>query len=472
MHAELKEFIAFKIEGRHFIVRVATLYSQPIAAEEYAWLAPLAGRSRAEATDEQYETLVRLRLIETAPLTEDERYAREKRIAENAIEAVQPFTSLELMVVQGCNMRCTYCFGDAGEYGQAGTMSRETAFRAIDQMAKTHQDKNTDGTPPTILFFGGEPLLNSKLILECADYCDTLFGKNVAHLGFTTNGFLLTDDLIDRLAEHQIQFAVSFDGPYQSVNRPLKNGEDSRAMVLDRLERVKRKYGKAAVIATYYPDQDPDAIERDLMAVGGLMYKINPVSGSFCRDIRADGETRHDYRAAEETQRLTLQALDAVHRRDERAFCGVLSNRYFGKFFQDACSSPALSLHASFCGMGRDMVTVTPDGTLYPCHCFIGQKHYCQGTLDAGYERGVFAHCVTTERRECRHCPMRYGCGGGCAATFSTMTEAASLPEPIFYVPESFCNTQRLKQRLHALIFWSLDENERHWALKSRAPST
>lgn len=37
-----------------------------------------------------------------------------------------------LMIVQECNLRCTYCYGDGGEYQDKGKMSLEVAQRSID----------------------------------------------------------------------------------------------------------------------------------------------------------------------------------------------------------------------------------------------------------------------------------------------------------------------------------------------------
>lgn len=116
MHVDLKEFTAFEVEGRYYIVRVATLYSQTVTEEEYTWLVPLEGHFQTEVTDEQFETLNRLRLVETKPRTKEEHYAREKRIAEHALASIKPFSAIELIVAQSCNMRCTYCFAGEGEY--------------------------------------------------------------------------------------------------------------------------------------------------------------------------------------------------------------------------------------------------------------------------------------------------------------------------------------------------------------------
>ena len=35
---------------------------------------------------------------------------------------------ITLMLVQGCNLACSYCFGDEGSYCDSGKMSKETAF--------------------------------------------------------------------------------------------------------------------------------------------------------------------------------------------------------------------------------------------------------------------------------------------------------------------------------------------------------
>ena len=46
------------------------------------------------------------------------------------------FSALTLMLAQECNMRCSYCYGEGGEYNNKGIMTENVAFQAIDYLVK------------------------------------------------------------------------------------------------------------------------------------------------------------------------------------------------------------------------------------------------------------------------------------------------------------------------------------------------
>lgn len=69
------------------------------------------------------------------------------------------FSALTLMLAQECNMRCSYCYGEGGEYNNKGIMTENVAFQAIDYLVKNSTDELLH-----IAFLGGEPLLNFPLL--------------------------------------------------------------------------------------------------------------------------------------------------------------------------------------------------------------------------------------------------------------------------------------------------------------------
>ena len=67
--------------------------------------------------------------------------------------------------------------------------------------------------PIMLAFYGGEPLLNLMLIKQSVEYIkEKAFGKNIK-FAITTNGTLLTHEIVDFLVENNFQLAISLDGP-------------------------------------------------------------------------------------------------------------------------------------------------------------------------------------------------------------------------------------------------------------------
>jgi len=65
-------------------------------------------------------------------------------------------------------------------------------------------------------------------------------------------------------------------------------------------------------------------------------------------------------------------------------------------------------------------MAVTPQGDLYPCHQFIGNRDFILGDVRRGVVNNKlsdeFRSLVLFSRGECRECWAKYYCSGGCAA--------------------------------------------------------
>lgn len=69
----------------------------------------------------------------------------------------------------------------------------------------------TRGSINTISFYGGESLIEYKLIKQVVEY---VRGKNVnINFAMNTNLTLLTEDILDFLIKYQFAITISLDGP-------------------------------------------------------------------------------------------------------------------------------------------------------------------------------------------------------------------------------------------------------------------
>src|SRR5438874_8529537 len=78
-----------------------------------------------------------------------------------------PLRALSLAVAQKCNLGCTYCYAQQGDFGASPrNMSLQTAIDAIDLMLR---DAST-GDRFNIAFLGGEPLANRSVIRAATEH--------------------------------------------------------------------------------------------------------------------------------------------------------------------------------------------------------------------------------------------------------------------------------------------------------------
>jgi len=116
-------------------------------------------------------------------------------------------------------------------------MNFDTAKKAIDYFL-SHSSKSLSRS---ITFYGGEPLLEFPLIKRCVSYANER-SKEKIHYGITTNGKLLSDEIIRFLKNNHITPSISLDGPRKTHNRYRKfiSGKNSYDIIIKNVERLKK----------------------------------------------------------------------------------------------------------------------------------------------------------------------------------------------------------------------------------------
>jgi len=151
-------------------------------------------------------------------------------------------TGLHIFVVSlRCEHSCPYCqvsrqSRDTDRYD----MSLETAERGLDMVFRS------PSPAIKIEFQGGEPLLNFGLIEEVVQRAKRRNREHQRNLGFViaTNLALLSDEVLDFCARHDIYISTSLDGPadLHNKNRP-RPGRDSWEKAVEGIRRVREALG-------------------------------------------------------------------------------------------------------------------------------------------------------------------------------------------------------------------------------------
>lgn len=156
-----------------------------------------------------------------------------------------------LFLTSRCNLRCRYCYADAG--CKAADMAWETARAAIDLVA---ENAGILGSSRFAVGFhgGGEPTMNWDLLVRSVDYTRDKARK----LGLEAEVFAATNALLrpeqrEYIVSNFSTVNVSLDGPpdIQDANRPQANGRGSFEGVSETLHFFDAKqfpYGIRATI--------------------------------------------------------------------------------------------------------------------------------------------------------------------------------------------------------------------------------
>ena len=156
---------------------------------------------------------------------------------------------LVINLTEDCNFRCKYCYlSESYAYTHNrtnSTISFEIGIKAISQYFEYLADvkKRIPSKKAAITFYGGEPLLEINLIREFVKYIEQ-YSPVPIEINMTSNGYLLTDEIIDFIVEHEINLAISFDGVQKDHdrNRVLPNDIGSFSKVRSNIARFVAKY--------------------------------------------------------------------------------------------------------------------------------------------------------------------------------------------------------------------------------------
>lgn len=145
---------------------------------------------------------------------------------------------LILLASEDCNFRCKYCY-EKFAHGTMKPKVRQGVKKLVEQRAQQLRELR-------ISWFGGEPLYGFAAIEDLGPY----FVDMAAQHGFklrghmTTNGFLLTDDVVTKLLAWDVtDFQITLDGPAEThdCSRPTREGEGTFDVIFHNLcEMAKR----------------------------------------------------------------------------------------------------------------------------------------------------------------------------------------------------------------------------------------
>lgn len=322
-----------------------------------------------------------------------------------------PIRALSLAIAQKCNLGCTYCYAQQGEFGGAAkNMPLGEALRAVELLTENAEP----GAKLNLAFLGGEPLVNRDVLraatrraLESAQARDATINFSI-----TTNGTLLTEDDANFFEDHGFAVSISIDGPRQvhDALRPFKDGRGSYDRVMQRVAPLLKLQRRMQVSARVTVTPRNLALREtldSLIAAGFHSVGFSPMLSA----PTGNGEMQAD------DLELMLGEMIECGREFERR--SRLRQRYPFANMVNAMREIHRGTHRPYpCGAGAGYLGVSAEGELAACHRFVGDDEGAMGSLAGGIDRGRQAEWLATRhvhRQEpCRSCWARYLCGGGC----------------------------------------------------------
>lgn len=151
-----------------------------------------------------------------------------------------------------CNFRCWYCYE---EHKSLSYMSENT-IRSISKFVENTIKKNSELKFLNLSFFGGEPLLEFKrVVVPILQQLDLICKENDVHLSvhFTTNGSLLTKDIMLFLKNYDAGFQITLDGgaEFHNKTRYFVSGKPSFDIILNNIKELAQMGMKVVLRINY-----------------------------------------------------------------------------------------------------------------------------------------------------------------------------------------------------------------------------
>lgn len=354
-------------------------------------------------------------------------------------------TSIVLQVTQNCNLRCDYCVYSGSYHNRVHSnkrMSFELAKKGIDFLA-VH---SADCEMLHIGFYGGEPLLEFELIKECMEYAAIRCKGKKIYYNLTTNGTLVTKEMIETFQKYDVHLMVSLDGPKKihDASRKGSSNQGSYDRLIKNLEMVKNEvpefFDKNIIFNTVLNPERGYSCVVDFITGNELLKNkqflmsiITPINSKEKKELSEQFivEERYEYFL------MLLSKIGEFSTERLSPFGKMASIRFSEMRFQKNLKSsgelPQKHHHPGPCIPGSFRLFMNADGNFFPCERVCETTDYTNiGNIYDGIDIEKAKNILNVEKyteKYCHECwayNYCYMCIADIDSTYETL-EAAVL---------------------------------------------
>jgi radical SAM protein with 4Fe4S-binding SPASM domain len=333
-------------------------------------------------------------------------------------------TILYLHLTNRCNLKCPYCYNQEHRHEliQVGRQHRKE--EDLIQIGGQHKGVEGLSTEPktekmlavldeayalgfrTLKLTGGEALLN-KDAMKIARHAKKLG----MYINLLTNAVLITPSLASEIAEAVDCVSVSLDSDVAEEHDVVR-GAGTHAQVLNSIGLLKKagvKYLHLNAVITAvnlhsvkrFLNYAWNTLKADEVTIAGSAINVDDPTGKWGAgnyvingdQYRQVYDQQHEFEVEQEASR------------------------------KDKTLVSTMKMFRRHCGVGTGLMSIDPNGDIYPCQTL----HRPEFLIGNAFEPGALTRLIETSpvmRRvrsatvdllpECKTCPVRYVCSGGC----------------------------------------------------------
>lgn len=360
--------------------------------------------------------------------------ADDKTLNDCRKEILEPYISTAyFFLTKNCNLACRYCFERQSETKNSseGVMSFDVFNRGLDFFQRLiNLDKDRFNERKTIIFYGGEPFHNKKLLFSAITEIQNRIKKGdlpvQSKMLVVTNGTLMNDEDIQFIKKNGVTVTFSLDGNRQaSANRVYPDGE---TLAWDKATETFKKCVEAGIDLNIACTLSPETIARQkevldyFIRIGATNIGFNVILDNDIIQLNTD----YDDKAADfvTTAYRTLSDNNITENRTRRRL-DVFKHKHPCLFDCNAA--------------GGRQIAIAPNGDIGICHEHImDKKHFITTIDDMEFDPKQSAEYKMWNKRSplyidsCQNCIALGVCGGGCVINSERKHDSIFIPDQRF----------------------------------------
>ena len=316
----------------------------------------------------------------------------ESIISSGLLDAIGPkqkehrmlLSSVHLSLSDHCNLNCTYCYARERVEKKYPALSFQEYQTIIDDILDIN---------PNVFFTltGGEPLLNA----DCLRIAEYIKSKN-ARVFLLSNGLLINESKISKIAELFDLVTLSIDGPNDSIHA-LTRGHNYAKVIraVELLDEHRVDYTLSMTVT-----KDNIGYIEQMAKLFGNHMNFAPY-----------------FPVSSESSSLAISGIEYYNALKSAA--GVRPLAYCESTLDNAIDSPCHK-----CAIGDGAFSISATGDVYPCQLIHTEEFYA-GNVHEKKIKDIYlnadamkkcAHLDVDSISGCKDCPIKYICGGSCRA--------------------------------------------------------
>lgn len=271
---------------------------------------------------------------------------------------------LVFWVTTDCNLRCSYCY--EGQTKKKEYMNSKTAICAIDYFLTLY--RQTDDSELMVRFHGGEPLLNTDVILAIQEHINASVERNNVFYSITTNGCVFSKKAMHILENCMDEINISIDGMKEINDKYRKDshGKGSYEQAIRTANHLKNHLDIHSInIRITYNSSTVEHLAESIIHFISLGFtEILPAE-----DLFDAGWSAEKILTLKEQLNIVKCYISTIK---EKLHIGGLEPFHFKK--------------RGLCNGGISNFHICPNGNIYPCTYVVNEDEFCLGNVFQGID--------------------------------------------------------------------------------------